>query len=973
MRAMKRTKRTGRALALLLALLLCLGSALPAGAPRAAAAEALPSLRVEYCNLSCADEICQMYAVSYENLDPQQQEVRMLFWDEPRPAGDYTLGTESASVLPTRQETIGGKDCLVFYSAGFAPKQLTDPLYCRACVSVNGTVCYSEPFKYLPVKYIQDVLATGSDEDRAVYSGLRAYGAAAQLRLDYHTERLASATYHTVKLEGMTLEDGFSYGFYQDGALLELEAQIPQNGSFLRWEDENGEILGTEPVFSCHVTEDMTIRLLSEGFSWSGLSGKRFDAQSRDLSPYFFLAEPFTVEAAFQIPPTLSGRGGVILGNYGYGKHAMSLELAQNGKLRLYCAESGSSDLYFDTDLRSTELRHIALTVPQKGEDCRLYVDGSLVETKPMPCDIPAVNDTMMVGGDYRSGNAQYFKGTLYGVAVYRGQLSDEEIALDAQYGADPNRAGIGFSYLFDGQNELRDRGPLHKDLCAERSGLHLESASDRYTLTNTFSAAPRTYEALFDTAADVSNNKGCTIVGNYNDVYVPGVSFRVYLNGRPSLCLRYSKTHQDQFTFPKSILGEGRVHVAITADDSYIYGYLNGKQVLKKEYTGEFPELTAYPFSVGGDNRPDNTWWFRDGSIYSVHLFSEYRSAEQIAEDINRVDPNDPSLMLAYDFEQSDRDQGPEQNDLRPYFYDGSFVDPAEYDYTFACVGDTQSLVKYNPDKLHYLYDFLLEHAEDMKIDRVIGLGDMTEDNTADQWELVSQEVFRLDGKLPYTVIRGNHDHKARTPEAEATKELMFGMYFDNETYRKQFDGSYDGSPANVYKRFSVCGVPYLMICLDYGPEDAVLDWAGSLADQYPNDNVILVTHAFLFHDATTIDAGDLWPPTNDGGVNNCDAMWDKLVSKHKNIVLVLCGHDQSNEIVVSKMTGDHGNTVTSILIDPQDTDRFDRPAGLVALLHFKDGGRSVMIENYSTVQGKFYRHTNQFTVEDLDLVSAP
>ena len=395
--------------------------------------------------------------------------------------------------------------------------------------------------------------------------------------------------------------------------------------------------------------------------------------------------------------------------------------------------------------------------------------------------------------------------------------------------------------------------------------------------------------------------------------------------------------------------------------------------QIFKKAHCGYMPELTPYPFSLGGDNRTDNSWWFRDGSIYSVNLFSAYRSQAQILEDINRIDRNDPTLMLSYNFEESEEDQGPYHNNLSPYFYDGTFLDPSEYDYTFACVGDTQTMVKLYPDQFPLIYDFILDHVSDMKIERVIGLGDITDDNTDEQWTLAQEQIFRMDGVVPYTVIRGNHDHYARTEEAVATKELMFGNYFDNETYRRQIDGSYDGGVENTYKRFTVGQIPYLILCLDYGVDADVLDWAASVVEQYPNDNVIISTHAFLFHDGTTLDENDLVPPTSEGFPMNCDETWDRFVSQYENIVLVLCGHDPCNEIVVSKMTGVHGNTVTCFLIDPQYTDYYDRPSGQVALLHFKDGGRTIMVENYSTVEGKFYKTDNQLTIENVNVLTNP
>ena len=157
----------------------------------------------------------------------------------------------------------------------------------------------------------------------------------------------------------------------------------------------------------------------------------------------------------------------------------------------------------------------------------------------------------------------------------------------------------------------------------------------------------------------------------------------------------------------------------------------------------------------------------------------------------------------------------------------------------------------------------------------------------------------------------------------------------------------------------------------LDYGPDDDVLEWASSVVEQYPNDNVIISTHCFLFHNGTTLDDTEICPPSHGVGFNDGDDMWDKFISRYSNIVMVLCGHDPSNEIVVSKMEGENGNTVTCCLINPQHTDFYDRVTGMVALLHFKDGGRTMIIENYSTVLGKFYKTDNEITVSDIDLVT--
>ena len=964
-----------RGLTLLLALLLLFNMLLPGSAFRSAAEEPTPVLEIRYYNLSYSSQIYLMYAVAYENVDPAADEVRMLFWDEGRSDG-YPLGTEARSVTANSTATIGGKKHLVFYSEGLAPKQLTDTVYCRACVTKGGTTYYSEPIKYSPIKYVFTVLdGSYGQADQELVSALRAYGAAAQARFNYHTERLASEDFCAVTLNGAQFDDGFSQGLYPAGTELTVTADVPAGQTFEAWKNGAGDVLGTQTTLTLTVDQDVALTAVCGTLvDYSAYAGKTFTAQTTELLPYFFTGGPLTSEAAVRVPTSLTGRGGVIVGSYESGTESLNFEIHNDGRPRVYLTSGKSHwDLLFDTDVRSDAVRHIAVTLGAKNGDCTLYLDGQAVETKTMPCSVPVLRDYLRLGGDDRSGNSQYFKGTVYALAIYEGVRSGAGIARDAVFGAERGSEALAASYRFVTANDRTDESRFGKDLRTQRpQGLTPELISDRWNLKDCFDTVPRTYEAVFETSADVfSNNKGCTIIGNYNDVYVPGITFRVYLNGRPSLCLRYDREHQDQFTFPASILGEGRVHVAITIDDTYVYGYLNGKQVLKKAHCGSFPELTPYPFSVGGDNRTDNTWWFRDGSIYSVNLFSEYRTAEQIRADVPQIDCSDPTLMVSYDFTQSQQDRSQNGNDLMPYLYERDFLSSDSYDYTFACIGDTQSVVKEYPDALHKIYDFILDHVDDMKIKFAIGLGDITEDNTADQWELTSEQIYRMDGVVPYTVVRGNHDLVARTPEAEATRTLMFGYYFDNDVYRRQFDDSYEGGVTNVYKRFTVCGIPYLLLSLDYGPDDDVLAWANDVCEQFPDDNVIISTHAFLFHDGTTLDAEDICPPSHGVGVNDCDVMWDEFVSLHENIVLVLCGHDPSNNIVVSKMTGVHGNTVTCCLIDPQHTDYYIQGIGLVTLLHFSNGGRTITIENYSTIQEKFYKTDNEIVIENVARVS--
>ncbi|MBO6285296.1 MAG: metallophosphoesterase, partial [Bacilli bacterium] len=266
-------------------------------------------------------------------------------------------------------------------------------------------------------------------------------------------------------------------------------------------------------------------------------------------------------------------------------------------------------------------------------------------------------------------------------------------------------------------------------------------------------------------------------------------------------------------------------------------------------------------------------------------------------------------------------------------------------------------------PEEFHRIYDCLLDKKDEMNIQLAIGLGDITEKNLDSEWAIARSETFRLSGHIPYTLVRGNHDLSDYGGLSDDWREVKFGQYFNNDTYRKELTGFYQNSVENAYKTISINGIDYLILLLDYGASDDVLCWADEVVESYPNHNVIVTTHAFLFRDGTTIDDTDLVPPAKKWGYNNGDAIWDKFIRKHSNIVMVLSGHDPFPEIVRSEMIGDNGNIVNSLLIDPQHIDNYYGPYGVIAFLHFSGGGNVISVEYYSSVAKKFYKPINQFS----------
>jgi hypothetical protein len=98
----------------------------------------------------------------------------------------------------------------------------------------------------------------------------------------------------------------------------------------------------------------------------------------------------------------------------------------------------------------------------------------------------------------------------------------------------------------------------------------------------------------------------------------------------------------------------------------------------------------------------------------------------------------------------------------------------------------------------------------------------------------------------------------------------------------------------------------------------------------------------------------------------NNGDDLWNELISKHKNIVMVLNGHIGSDDVLLKQRTGANGNTVANILINPQLIDtRYKSQGGVgaVAMFYFSDGGKTVEVRYWSTVQNAFIKADNAYT----------
>lgn len=277
------------------------------------------------------------------------------------------------------------------------------------------------------------------------------------------------------------------------------------------------------------------------------------------------------------------------------------------------------------------------------------------------------------------------------------------------------------------------------------------------------------------------------------------------------------------------------------------------------------------------------------------------------------------------------------------------------DYEFTIAFVGDTQTITRYYPEELHKVYSWLAENRDSLKLQLVAGLGDITDTDSDEEWWAATDALRCLRGQVPYTLVRGNHD-----------STINFSSYLEDDHYVEQFTGIYNDDIYSTYYTFSVNNVDYLMLNLDFGPTDSALRWANNVVKAHPHHNVIVVTHAYMdAYGVLLSPQTSPYAPTTLGGFNDGVDIWNEFVRFHENIVMVVCGHISHPAIAVHETTGEKGNKIQQVLVDFQEVDRINGPGGYVALFHFSADGKQVQVQNYATLEKKYFGSTLRFELD--------
>ena len=244
------------------------------------------------------------------------------------------------------------------------------------------------------------------------------------------------------------------------------------------------------------------------------------------------------------------------------------------------------------------------------------------------------------------------------------------------------------------------------------------------------------------------------------------------------------------------------------------------------------------------------------------------------------------------------------------------------------------------------------------------------------------SVQAFQLiAGKLPFSIVPGNHDYDAlwtdpaHPPRPELKKDGVrhvggltgFQSAFSDKSQffmnQPWYVASHDGG-ADSAQIFTAGQCRFLHIGLQYQAPDASLEWAAEVIARYPGLPTIVATHDYLGRDGKRHMNSNPLQSRLDPLDNDPEMMWEEFVSRHDQIFLVLSGHVGGQGFSVEPNAS--GNAVYQMMADYQGRGQTVMDAGAertavgdgwLRLLKFRlDGDRpSIEVRTDSTHYGKF------------------
>ncbi len=435
--------------------------------------------------------------------------------------------------------------------------------------------------------------------------------------------------------------------------------------------------------------------------------------------------------------------------------------------------------------------------------------------------------------------------------------------------------------------------------------------------------------------------------------------------------------------------LNDGNWHHAavVTSDDgTSVSAYIDGVLAKTVAVSGfAVPELATYlPVTVGCFMPAESRFYtVFDGSIANVRLWSDARTAEELAANANVSVGADAEGLIA-EWMLSGENFTAETTgkyDLKEFYWNIDTEnelfaqynrDAAEGEFTIIFLPDTQTIIKNFEAQVPDIFDWIIANAERLNIKTVVSLGDIIEHgNATASDEVLDKEMATLSAQyarlteagIPWVATPGDHDYDYFGDRSSTYYDKYFtkDMLVDNDWF--ELGGLYDENSLlnSYYIMRPNDDVEYMIFSLEVQPRDEVIAWANEIIAKNPQRRVILATHKYMNYAYCKRHTTVSYNHGNPG-----ETVWQELVSQHKNIDMILCGHNETTGIYAAYDTGVNGNQVLQVNCDMQNTDQSYKTIGATVIARFNADGSQVSFNLYSAHHNIFIdNHSNDITFD--------
>ncbi|NMH61495.1 metallophosphoesterase [Alteromonas ponticola] len=310
------------------------------------------------------------------------------------------------------------------------------------------------------------------------------------------------------------------------------------------------------------------------------------------------------------------------------------------------------------------------------------------------------------------------------------------------------------------------------------------------------------------------------------------------------------------------------------------------------------------------------------------------------------------------------------------------SFSTYSQSSFEFVVIPDTQTYVEEFPDI--YMKQMKWVASQGKRFSFVLHVGDITQNNSDEEWQIARKGLALLDGKVPYHLALGNHDMGSRPGKfADTRNSSLANRYFSYNNYAKN-NNIIASFPANQIDNscaeYVLIKLSWLVCSLEFGPRDKTIAWVKSVIKNHPQHRVIFNTHSYLYEDNTLQDGDDWYLPQGygvgkeegDEQVNHGGQLWNKLVKSTPHSIMVFSGHILGTGVGQLVNQNDNEKNVYQMLANYQKNvkgvERGD--SGYLRIIKVDKAANTISVKTFSPWLNKYKtdpEHEFSFTEVDL------